>query len=122
MTNQRCHALAQTNHTKRHRMNQAQYSPIAPKTRAVRIAEAARRLQHNRYGAEYTVAKHAQRNEVIAAGCLREMIRMSYPEIGEVLGCSHSTALDRVKKYYDIPWRLRYEWLHEIEIRTKGGA
>lgn len=50
-------------------------------------------------------------HSIIEAGCIREFTRMSYPEMGEMFGHSHSTMLDRVKKFNALPWRERYAWL-----------
>ena len=50
-------------------------------------------------------------HSIIEAGCIREFTRMSYPEMGAMLGTSHTTALDRVKRFNALPWRERYAWL-----------
>ena len=50
-------------------------------------------------------------HSIIEAGCIREFTRMSYPEMGEMFGHSHTTMLDRVKKFNALPWRERYAWL-----------
>lgn len=50
-------------------------------------------------------------HSIIEAGCIREFTRMSYPEMGEMFGHSHSTMLDRVKRFNALPWRERYAWL-----------
>ena len=50
-------------------------------------------------------------HSIIEAGCIRELTRMSYPEMGEMFGHSHTTMLDRVKKFNALPWRERYAWL-----------
>ena len=50
-------------------------------------------------------------HSIIEAGCIREFTRMSYPEMGEMFGTSHTTMLDRVKRFNAMPWRERYAWL-----------
>jgi hypothetical protein len=50
-------------------------------------------------------------HSIIEAGCIREFTRLSYPEMGEMFGHSHTTMLDRVKKFNALPWRERYAWL-----------
>jgi len=58
---------------------------------------------------------------IVEAGCIREFTLMPYPEMGEMLGISHSTAQYRVKRFNSLPWRDRYAWLSLVAETIKIG-
>lgn len=55
----------------------------------------------------------------VMVGCCMEIpvIRPSYPEIGEVIGISHTTAMRHLELWHLMPWRDRYAWLVLVEGR-----
>lgn len=64
-------------------------------------------------------AKMRQHREMLIVGIVWEMayLKPSYPEIGMVVGCSHSTAMSHLDRWREIPWQDRYGWLRLVEGR-----
>lgn len=53
----------------------------------------------------------------VMVGCATELpkIRPSYPELAEVIGCSHSMCIKYREYWYEMPWRDRHAWLQLVE-------
>jgi hypothetical protein len=59
--------------------------------------------------------------EMLIVGIIYEMayLKPSYPEIGAVVGCAHSTAMNHLDRWREIPWQDRYGWLRLVEGRLR---
>jgi hypothetical protein len=60
--------------------------------------------------------------ESVMVGCCREIpvIAPSFPEIGMAIGCSHSYAMECLRRWEQMPWRDRYAWLVLVEGRLNA--
>lgn len=68
------------------------------------------------------IRKLKTHKEMVMVGCCREIpaISPSYPEIGAAIGCSHSYAMECLKRWEQMPWRDRYAWLVLVEGRLNA--
>ena len=54
---------------------------------------------------------------LIGIGWEIPVIRPSYPELEAVIGCSHQSAMNHLKRWHAMPWRDRHAWLMLVEGR-----
>lgn len=54
---------------------------------------------------------------LVLTACMIELPshRPSTPEVAEIIGCSHTTVLDRMARWSNLHWRDRMMWLCYIE-------
>lgn len=64
-------------------------------------------------------AQMRQHREMLIVGCCYEMayLKPSYPELANVIGGSHTTAMSHLERWREIPWQDRYGWLRLVEGR-----
>lgn len=64
-------------------------------------------------------AKLILHREMLLAGIAWEMalLKPSYPELGRALGCAHTTAIQHLMHWRQLPWAERYGWLRLVEGR-----
>lgn len=70
------------------------------------------------------IQKLRHQKAVIMVGCCWEMppVRPSFPEIGNIVGIAHSTAMNHLKEWHSWPWQDRYGWLRLVEGRLAREA
>lgn len=84
-----------------------------------RIAKAADAAIPDQPVAHPMHARMRQHRDMLLVGIMYEMayLKPSYPEMGEQIGISHSTAMSHLEKWREMPWQDRYGWLRLVEGR-----
>lgn len=64
-------------------------------------------------------ARMRQHREMLLVGVMYEMsyLKPSYPEMSEQIGISHTTAMNHLERWREMPWQDRYGWLRLVEGR-----
>lgn len=84
-----------------------------------RVVDAADAIIPAQPSTHYQAKTLWNQREMLLVGIGWEMpvIRPSYPELEEVVGCRHATAMAHLQRWHAMPWRDRHAWLMLVEGR-----